>query len=88
MYKEIYRKIPIFMLESAGISTVDIGMCWILPLWILECVGNVQCPCRYTHVGKFCQPCYLVLRHPLYISEFCISPCNSVRITMYAQNYI
>ncbi len=64
-------------------STVDIGMCWKLPLWILDCVGNVHCPCRFTHVGKFRQPCCLVLRHPLYMLEFSISPCNSVCYTSF-----
>jgi hypothetical protein len=60
-------------------SYIHVGKCWKIPLWILECVGNVRCPCRNARVGKFCQPSFLVLQHPPYVLECCISPCNSVR---------
>jgi hypothetical protein len=67
MCKEILRKIPIFMLESVG--KFHCGY------WNVLEMSTVY---GHTHVGKFCQPCCLVLRHPPYMLEFCLSPCNSV----------
>jgi hypothetical protein len=92
MCKESYihfGTIPLYLFSNVGEfhnvkrnflenSYIHVGKCWKIPLWTLESVGNVRCPCRNTHVGKFHQPCCLVLWHPTYMLEFA-----SVLVTVY-----